>query len=785
MSFVDRARGRMTSVLLVPRAASPVRLTGPIGTDTGGRSNIVQHYRTIVTNNPPAPAVLLEGEIGIEMNDPMRLWIGVPAELDSTQRKLLFDKSQGAWQEAPTDGRLYGRNGQLAQWLPSLPISGGTLTGALTLAADPAGPLQPVSLQYYTAHLPAASSTQPVMDGAGNAGSSAAWSRGDHVHPSDASRLPLTGGTLTGPLTLPGNAAANLQAVPLQQLNSAVALYLPLAGGVMTGALTLSGNAAANLQPVSLQQMNAAIAAVPIANYLPLAGGTLTGGLHFGSANASSTTDLTRHLDLYGGTFGLNVFSGQIGIVVPAGNSITLYAGGTNLITAAASGVTMGAPLNNLAHATSLNALNFGNTGSGFYLQTTNNNANPGISATGGSFVLQVVGSQGFNFRSTGGMLFQAIDGVAGAAPGNWIFVYSAAAGSPVPIDTYDPAGCIFNHPVQLAADPTVALGAATKQYVDNSVAPLGSSNAANVGRNFVDNPYFNVQQRGQGPWTVGASYTADRWQLSIGGSDTASASIVALTDADRAAIGDESAESALQITFTGSSVAGSDTALTHGMEDVRRTSNRTVIVSFWAKASVAMQIQPTIIQTFGTGGSPSGAVFGGYYYAALTTAWQRFYGAMVLPSIAGKVIGTNPNTSFAQLILYLSAQGGTGVNAGTVTVWGVTVEPAATGQTLPSPLEHRSLGEDLRRCQRYCSLLGILTGSGYGIAGQTVEMPFTFPQMRQQPNVAAVTWGTNTNITSPQIYAFGNNCGCFYGTVTATGIFAFNANTILLSADF
>lgn len=45
-------------------------------------------------------------------------------------------------------------------------------------------------------------------------------------------------------------------------------------------------------------------------SYLPAAGGTLTGGLHFGSVTVGSTTDLSRHVDLYGGVAGLSVTSG-------------------------------------------------------------------------------------------------------------------------------------------------------------------------------------------------------------------------------------------------------------------------------------------------------------------------------------------------------------------------------------------------------------------------------------------------------------------------------------------
>ena len=54
--------------------------------------------------------------------------------------------------EAPTDGATYGRQGSAKTWLSVLPITGGTLTGALTLAADPASAMQPVTLQYLQAH---------------------------------------------------------------------------------------------------------------------------------------------------------------------------------------------------------------------------------------------------------------------------------------------------------------------------------------------------------------------------------------------------------------------------------------------------------------------------------------------------------------------------------------------------------------------------------------------------------------------------------------------------------
>jgi hypothetical protein len=57
-----------------------------------------------------------------------------------------------------------------------------------------------------------AGATPPVMNGTAAVGVANAWSREDHVHPSDTSRLPLTGGTMTGqivtlPPVAPGDAA--------------------------------------------------------------------------------------------------------------------------------------------------------------------------------------------------------------------------------------------------------------------------------------------------------------------------------------------------------------------------------------------------------------------------------------------------------------------------------------------------------------------------------------------------------------------------------------------------
>lgn len=81
-----------------------------------------------------------------------------------------------------------------------LATSGGTMTGALTLAGNPSGNLEAAPKQYVD------------------------------------TMLPKAGGTMTGAITLPGNPSANLEAAPKQYVDT----MLPKAGGTMTGALTMS-----------------------------------------------------------------------------------------------------------------------------------------------------------------------------------------------------------------------------------------------------------------------------------------------------------------------------------------------------------------------------------------------------------------------------------------------------------------------------------------------------------------------------------------------------------------
>ena len=204
-----------------------------------------------------------------------------------------------------------------------LPLAGGQMSGALLLNANASQPMQAVTYQQLQAFVPPGAVTEAPNTGQlyGRNGLTTSW----------APVLPIAGGVLTGALTLFNNATQPLQAVPFQQLTSAisgaVAAYLPLAGGTMSGLMTLSGNAASALNPVPLQQVSGMLA-----GYLPLSGGTLTGNLNGTTASFSGQVNFATgsQPNFYAGTV-----SGDATLSFASGHTISLQPGGITIFTAA------------------------------------------------------------------------------------------------------------------------------------------------------------------------------------------------------------------------------------------------------------------------------------------------------------------------------------------------------------------------------------------------------------------------------------------------------------------
>jgi hypothetical protein len=305
-------------------------------------------------------------------------------------------------------------------------------------------------------------------------------------------------------------------------------------------------------------------------------------------------------------------------------------------------------------------------------------------------------------------------------------------------------------------------------KWASSGTTPITSD----VGRNYLHNALFNVQQRGQGPWAVG-NYTADRWQLALT-LDTVSVLLTPAGDTARAQIGDEAATWLLQNVFTGNAGAGAFNEIIQPVESVHRLAGRTVTLSFYAVASSAgMKLGINGYQFFGTGGSPSPAIniLATGIAITLGTTWARYSATFAVPSMAGKTLGTNGDDRTAWQIFFScgatnNAQAGNiGVQSGTVQLWGVQLEVGSTA----TPLEKPDPRIDLANAQRFFQA-GTIFIAGYVLANMQIGyyLPFAAP-MRASPTVTVTPGGLNNlqNFAASQV-----NSGGFIpnGQAIATG---------------
>lgn len=101
----------------------------------------------------------------------------------------------------------------------------------------------------------------------------------NQVSAAEALALPLTGGTMTGAIVLPGNPSTSLQAAPKQYVD----LMLPLAGGTMSGAIAMGSHKITGVTNGSSAQDVAAFGQLPSSsNILAVnSGGTGSGTQNF------------------------------------------------------------------------------------------------------------------------------------------------------------------------------------------------------------------------------------------------------------------------------------------------------------------------------------------------------------------------------------------------------------------------------------------------------------------------------------------------------------------------
>lgn len=345
--------------------------------------------------------------------------------------------SGGGIPEAPTDGQLYGR--QSAAWsvVPAVPI---------------------------------ASTTVPVMDGTGYAGAAAAYSRGDHVHPSDTTKAPLASPAFTGTPTAPTPTAGtnSTQIATTAFVDSAIgAIAAPPAPSnttpVMDG-VGAAGSSAAYSRGDHIHPSDTTKA--------PLASPALTGTP---TAPTPATTDSSTTLAT---TAFVKAQGYQIGNQTITLSGDITGAGTTAIPTTLATvnsnvGTYQGITVNGKGLVTGAVNMNYAPLASPTFTGTP---AAPTPTVGDNSTALATTA-----FVDTA-IINAAVPAPSGSTP---IMDGVGAAGSATaysrgdhihPSDTsrLALAGGTMTGPLILAADPTTAFGAATKEYVDASASAGG-----------------------------------------------------------------------------------------------------------------------------------------------------------------------------------------------------------------------------------------------------------------------------------------------------------------------
>lgn len=302
-----------------------------------------------------------------------------------------------------------------------------------------------------------------------------------------------------------------------------------------------------------------------------------------------------------------------------------------------------------------------------------------------------------------------------------------------------------------------------TQDNVGGSVPPFAA------GKNKIINGDFNINQRSFSSSTTNGTYNFDRfYQSNSGGTVTASAQTFTVGTAP---VSGYEARNFIRLVSASQSAAGDYAALTQTIESVRTFAGQTVTISFWAKASTGTpNVGVSIIQGFGTGGSPSSNVITSFGVQAISTSWARYSFTATLPSISGKTIGTG-NDDKLQFNIWTSV-GSTisglgypavGVQNATIDLWGIQAEAGRVAT--PFQTATGTIQGELAACQRYY-YRHENTGANtfYGPAGVAISttrtfMGFSVPvSMRTTPSVSETGLNVydtaNRDVTAISVYA-------------------------------
>ena len=307
-------------------------------------------------------------------------------------------------------------------------------------------------------------------------------------------------------------------------------------------------------------------------------------------------------------------------------------------------------------------------------------------------------------------------------------------------------------------------LTAANMNDLSGTVNLLDSAQYA-AGKNKIINGDFAINQRGFSSTSSSDQYGFDRWIAAFSGA-TATYSAQTFTLGAAPVAGYESKNFARLAVTTGNDFCRLDQRI----EDVRNFAGQTITISFWAKGTnptTAGNLSVAAVQSFGTGGSPSTAVRTVAGTFVLTANWTRYSLTVAVPSISGKTLGTNNNSS---LEISFGQEASASTDAWTLDLWGVQAEDGSVASAFQTATG--TLQGELAACQRYYQALSKFGCSGYASgSGESImnTLPFV-TAMRATPTVTITSNGTTSRLTSLAIQDTSTTSAILHVTANGAG---------------
>lgn len=336
-------------------------------------------------------------------------------------------------------------------------------------------------------------------------------------------------------------------------------------------------------------------------------------------------------------------------------------------------------------------------------------------------------------------------------------------------------------------------LSATNMNDLSGTVNLLESAQYA-AGKQKIINGDFSINQRAFTSTTTSGTYVFDRFLTSnVDGTVTYTPQTFT---PGAAPVATYEATNFLQIVTTGQTLTTAQAAIFQRIESVRTFAGQTVTFSFWAKAtSGTPNINVTLGQNFGTGGSPSATVSSVGTVQTITTSWARYSFTIAVPSISGKTIGTT-NDGYLACGIFVSAGSATsaptvGIQTNTFQIWGVQVEASSTASPFQTATGTKQ-GE-LAACQRYyyrASIAATPARLGWGFANSTVaaDITLTYPvPMRTAPSALEQTGtaGDYSVITSATTITVCSAVPTFGNTSTTQSTTTFTVASGLVAGQF